>query len=60
MPILKLTEADEARELEFEIEFLLTLSFEERWRMMVEESDRIARTLIESGQREPVALVKRA
>ncbi len=59
MPILKLDGHDEARELAFEIDYQLSLTFDERWRMMIEESERIARMLIENGQREPVALVKR-
>ena len=60
MPILKLDADDEEKELVFEIEYQKSLSFEQRWRMMVEESERIARVLIENGQREPIALVKRA
>jgi hypothetical protein len=59
MAILKLLEDDEERELDFEIEYLLSLTAEQRLTMMLVESERIARTLIESGQREPVALVKR-
>ena len=59
MPILKLKTDDEERELAFEIDHLLSLSFEDRWRMMVEESDRIAKLLIENGQREPTLLTKR-
>jgi len=60
VPILKLTEHDEARELAFEIEYQRSLTFDQRFRMMIEASDRIARTLIESGQRERTALVKRS
>jgi len=60
MPILKLDDHNEARELAFEIDYQLSLTFAERWQMMVEESERMARLLIENGQREPVALVKRA
>jgi hypothetical protein len=59
MAILKLREDDEERELDFEIEYQLSLSFEQRLAMMLVESDRIAWTLIQSGQREPTALVKR-
>ena len=60
MPILKLACDDEDRELAFELDYLLSLSFDERWKMMIEESERIAKALIDSGQREPIALVKRA
>jgi hypothetical protein len=54
-----LREDDEERELDFEIDYLLSLTFEQRMTMMLEESDRIASTLIENGQREPAAVVKR-
>ena len=60
MPILKLERDDEDRELAFEVDHLLSLSFDERWKMMSEESKRIAKVLIESGQSEPDALIKRA
>lgn len=59
MPILKLESHDAERELAFELDFQLSLTFEERWRMMIEESDRIANMLIENGQRKPTALIKR-
>ena len=60
MPILKLERDDEDRELALEVDHLLSLSFDERWKMMSEESKRIAKVLIESGQSEPDALIKRA
>lgn len=60
MPVLVLDDHDEARELEFEIEYQLSLTFEERWSMMMAESERIARQLLDSGQREPHTVTKRA
>lgn len=60
MAILKLDEDDPEQELKFEIEYQRSLTFEQRWRMMIEASDRIARQLIENGQREPTFLAKRA
>jgi len=60
VPILKLERDDEDRELALEVDHLLSLSFDERWKMMSEESKRIAKVLIESGQSEPDALIKRA
>lgn len=59
VPILKLEAHDEAKELEFEIEYQRSLSFEQRFRMMIDASDRIAKLLLESGQRERTAIVKR-
>ena len=60
MAILKLDADDPDRELAFEIAYQRSLTFEQRWRMMIEASDRIARELIERGQREPTLLAKRA
>jgi hypothetical protein len=60
MAILKLDDDDPERELRFEIAYQRSLTFEQRWRMMIEASDRIARQLIENGQREPTFLAKRA
>ncbi len=60
MVVLKLDVDDEERERAFEIDYLLSLTSEQRLRLMLDESDRIARALIENGQREPVAVVKRS
>ena len=58
-PILKLREDDEERELDFEIDYLLSLTVEQRTNMMLEESERTLRSLIAHGQRKPVEVVKR-
>jgi len=60
MPILKLRENDEERELDFEIDYMASLSCEERLRMMLEESERILRALVTNGQRAPTEIVKRS
>ncbi|MCK9460888.1 MAG: hypothetical protein M0R80_14715 [Proteobacteria bacterium] len=50
---------DDGRELEFELAFQRTLSFERRLAWMLEESDHILATLIANGKRTPSAIVKR-
>lgn len=58
-PILKLNRSDEDREIDFELDYQLSLSTEERFRMMFKKSDEIRRTLIENGHRKPFEIVKR-
>ena len=58
-PILKLDHDDEERELEFELDYLLSLTTAQRFEMMIRQSDEIKRTLIRNGHRKPVEIVKR-
>ena len=58
-PILKLDRSDEDRELDSELDYQLSLSAEERFRMMFKKSDEIRRMLIENGHRKPFEIVKR-
>jgi len=58
-PILKLDTHDEERELEFEIDYLLSLSFAERFEMMISRSNEIKESLIRNGHRKPAEIVKR-
>jgi hypothetical protein len=58
-PILKLDHDDEEKELAFELDYLLSLTFEERFQMMVQKSDELKRTLLRYGHRKPVEIVKR-
>lgn len=58
-PILKYKTDDEDRELDFEIDYQLSLTVEERFKMMFQRSQEIARMLIENGYREPFKIVKR-
>ena len=59
--ILKLSQSDEERELEleFELNYLASLSFEERLKMMREKSREMLRQMVEHGHRRPFEIVKR-
>jgi hypothetical protein len=57
--ILKLSQGDEARELEFELNYLASLTFEERLNMMRQKSIEMLRQMIEHGHRRPFEIVKR-
>ena len=57
--ILKLSQADEERELEFELNYLAFLTFEERLKMMKQKSREILRQMLEHGQRRPFEILKR-
>lgn len=57
--ILKLPEDDEQKEIEFELNYLASLTFEERLKMMREKSREMLRQLVEHGHRSPFEIVKR-
>lgn len=58
--ILKLepTERDEAKELEFELDFLGSLSVQERFDMLFETSRLLKEMLYRYGRRKPFEIVK--
>lgn len=58
--ILKLSEDNEWKELEFELEYLRALSFEERLAMMRKKSKEMLKQLVELGYRKPFEIVKRS
>ena len=58
--ILKLSQADEAKELEFELDYLASLTFEERLTMMRQKSREMLRQMIEHGHRRPFEVIKRS
>jgi hypothetical protein len=58
--ILKLSEDNESKELEFEPEFLRSLSFEELLTMMRKKSKEMLKQLVELGYRKPFEIVKRS
>ena len=58
--ILKLSEDNESKELEFELKYLRSLSFEERMTMMREKSKETLKQLVELGYRKPFEIVKRS
>ena len=57
--ILKLKEDDPQRELEFELDYLATLTTEQRFRLMVERSRQFMQIMIRHGHRKPAEIVKR-
>jgi hypothetical protein len=58
--ILKLSEHDETKELEFELNYLRSLTFEERLALMRKKSKEMLRQLVNLGYRKPFEIVKRA
>ncbi len=58
--VLKLTADDEEKELEFELDYLASLTFEERFKMMREKSREMLKQMIEHGHRRPFEIIKRA
>ena len=58
--ILKLSEDNESKEFEFELEYLRSLSFEERMTVMRKKSKEMLKQLVELGYRKPFEIVKRS
>ena len=58
--VLKLSQGDEARELEFELDYLASLTFEERLQMMRQKSKEMLRQMIEHGHRRSFEVIKRS
>ncbi|MCX6029941.1 MAG: hypothetical protein NT169_11685 [Chloroflexi bacterium] len=59
MPILKLEQDDENKQLEFELAYQRTLTTQERFELMLRKSREIAEVLLKHGYRKPVEIVKR-
>ena len=57
---LMLNNDDQDRELEFEIEYQLSLTVEQRFRMMFQKSREIAEMLVSNGHRKPFEIIKRS
>lgn len=57
--VLKLTVDDEEKELEFELDYLSSLTFEERLKMMREKSREMLKQMIDHGHRKPFEIIKR-
>jgi hypothetical protein len=58
-PILKLDHDDEERELEFELEYQRSLTFEQRFSMMLRRMKEINQMLEKYGHRKPFEIIKR-
>jgi hypothetical protein len=57
--ILKLKKDDPDRELEFEVEYQLSLTVAQRFRMMFQKSREMAEMLVTNGHRKPFEIIKR-
>jgi len=57
--VLKLTVDDEEKELEFELDYLSSLTFEERLKIMREKSREMLKQMIEYGHRRSFEIIKR-
>lgn len=57
--VLKLDVDDEKKELEFELDYLSSLTFEERLKMMREKSREMLKQMIDHGHRKPFEIIKR-
>jgi len=59
MGVLKLTKHNEKKEIEFELDYLASLTTRERFEMMFEKSRRMARLLKRNGRRKTTEVIKR-
>ena len=57
-PILKLEKDDSEKELEFEIDYQLSLTIQQGFEMMFRKSREIAQMLIDNGHRKPSEIIK--
>ena len=57
--VLKINEDNPKKELQFEIDFQLSLTTKERFKMMFERANRIKEMLIRNGYRKPFEIIKR-
>jgi len=57
--VLKLSSGDEEKELEFELNYLSSLTFEERLKMMREKSREMLKQMIDHGHRRSFEVIKR-
>ena len=58
--ILKLEADDEAREWKFNLDHLRSLTVEQRFEMVLTQSEIVAQILLDRGHRKPVEIVKRS
>lgn len=59
-PILKIDKDDEEKEMDFEIDYQLSLDVEQRFRMMFQKSKELAMMLEQYGYRKPSEIIKRS
>lgn len=59
-PILKLDEDDEEKEIDFELDYQLSLNVDQRFRMMFQKSKELAEMLVKNGHGRPFEIIKRS
>lgn len=57
--VLKLKKPDSKKELQFELDFQLSLTTKQRFEMMLRQSNIIKEILIRNGYRKPFEVIKR-
>lgn len=58
-PILKIDSDDEEKEIDFEVDYLLSLTSEQRFHMMFQRSKELAEMLEKNGYRKTPEIIKR-
>lgn len=58
-PVLKLYKHDEAKEIMFELKYLLSLTTRQRFEMMFKKSKEMISLLEKNGHRKPFEIIKR-
>lgn len=58
-PILKIDKDDEEKELDFELDYQLSLTVDQRFSMMFQKSKELAYMLERNGHRKPSEIIKR-
>jgi hypothetical protein len=58
-PILKIEKDDEGKEIEFELDYQLSLTADQRFSMMFQKSNELAVMLEKNGHRKPSEIIKR-
>ena len=59
-PILKLSKDNPDKECEFELEYLLSLSIQERFQMMLKKSQEMYNLMVNNGHRRTNQIIKRS
>ncbi|MEK6647126.1 MAG: hypothetical protein AABY84_10695 [Candidatus Firestonebacteria bacterium] len=57
--LLKLAKHDEKKEIEFEMNYLASLTVEQRFRMLFQKSDEMKKVLLRNGHRKAFEIIKR-
>ena len=59
MAVLKLSKSDENKEIDFELDYLLSLTTRQRFELMFEKSRQMAALLRKNGRRKTPTVIKR-